>query len=289
MPKTKVNLDPAFQSREFDTAIEALKAFQPQLKAIIASTDLNRFRRENYRHLKHYPHELYQELCDLYFYALFFPDEETKGFFKALGLTEKALDLMMPLEQMVGLINNIADYSPACQKQFAFWSIQGYLKMKIARKVQRWANYIVYSEHQSMNILYRQWRNYFRRNSGRRKPSRKWAQRGAWTEMNIVRPVLEVYGDWKKTKAYFLGVAAGSIDNHWFKRIGKAFFPQEMSNEDARALFELFHLIAKEYKLLSDGERLSKEDKYETTSDLCYRAKRVFELMRCKVSVFESQ
>src|SRR5436853_453400 len=133
MNQTKVNLDPVFQRQEFDTAIEAMRAFQPQLKAIIASTDINRLQRETYSKRKGYPRELYQEVCDLFAYALFFPDEQVSAFFKALGFTDEDLELMVPLEQIVGIIDNIAAHAPHCQKHFALWCIQGYLKMKVAQ------------------------------------------------------------------------------------------------------------------------------------------------------------
>jgi hypothetical protein len=266
-----------------------MRAFQPQLQEIMMSMDLQRLQKKTYAHLKEYPRELFLEVRDLYYHALFFPDPVVHYFFKKLGFNEKDLDLFIPLDNLLGVLNKIAAQSPNCRKHLALEWVRCYLLMKVSAKVEKWAGYTVQYNGKETSVFYKEWRQFFqRRNSGRKKTSRKTAQRDLYLEEHIFQPINAVYQDEKHTQKYLLSVASGLLDNAWFKRINQACFPGEKTNEGGQALFVLYRLITKEYKLRTDTERLETKDKFERTSDACYRAKRPFELARCTSSVFES-
>ncbi|RYZ28799.1 MAG: hypothetical protein EOO10_08330 [Chitinophagaceae bacterium] len=281
--------DPAVQRAEFDTAVAAMQAFQPQLEEIMMSTDLQRLQKESYAHLKEYPRALYLEVRDLYYHSLFFPGPTVRYFFKKLGFKEEDLDLFVPMDELVRVLDNIAESSPNCRKHLALEWIRRYLLMKVSEKVEGWAGYTIQYNGKKTSIFYKEWRQFFqRRNSKRKKPMAKTAQRDLYIEEHIFQPINAVYQEEKRTQKYLLGVASGKIDNAWFKRINQALFPGKLTNENGRALFPLYSLIAKGYALGSDEDRLEEQDAFEYTSDGCYRGKRPRELARCKSSIFES-
>lgn len=284
-----IDFSPSAQQQEYDSAVEAMRQFQPQLKQLFSAANFERFRKENYKHLKEYPRALYLELRDMYFHALFFPDAEITSFFVRLGFLPSDLKWFVPLEKLTLVLDNIASQSPLCRKHLALEWIRHYLLMKLSYKVQRWAGYHIRYNGQRCPIFYKEWRNFLQRRKGKKKnPFAKMSAKDAYIEENIFQAINAVYQNEKRTAKYILAVAYGKINNDWFKRINDACFPGNQTNENGRALFPLYQLIAKDYTLRTEDNRREIQDAFEDTKDLPYRGKRPLELARGKSSVFES-
>lgn len=274
----------------FEIELLAMRKVHPIIKYDFLSTPIELFEKETYEGEQYFPYEIHKLLEVVYYHLAFFPDEDILARFKKLGFKEKELMFFVPLQLIEDVFKDVAAKSPFFIKHTAFRYLRLYLQHRMRHIISKWAGYTIeYNKNVSMHISKKELRNFYRRRkTAQRNPFAKQSHLDRILEEHAIKPVEKSIGSVEKAKKIYEDLLTPNIDNAFFRELVTCCFPDKWTNERLRTLFPLFQVIAPHKKLLSDDSRLEVRDAYENTSDLCYQAKRVYELTRCTSSVFES-